>query len=94
MVMTRRIFSAVTLAGLLLMPLVVGFEALAQESKTELAKKTQNPVADLISIPDQNNTNFSSGARWRQAEGGTFLNSRMRSTERTTKQFIKDAERR
>jgi hypothetical protein len=27
-------------------------------------------------------------------EGGTFLNSRMRSTERATEQFINDAERR
>ena len=33
----------------------------AAESETELAKKTQNPVADLISIPLQNNTNFGIG---------------------------------
>lgn len=59
--MTRSLCSAVILAALLLMPLVVGFEALAQESETELAKKTQNPVADLISIPFQNNMNFGIG---------------------------------
>jgi hypothetical protein len=59
--MKRSLCSAVTLAALLLMPLVVGFEALAQESETELAKKTQNPVADLISIPFQNNMNFGIG---------------------------------
>src|SRR5215813_13205522 len=33
----------------------------AEESKTELAKKTQNPVADLISVPFQNNFNFGAG---------------------------------
>jgi hypothetical protein len=30
---------------------------------TELAKKTQNPVADLISAPFQNNFNFSPGPK-------------------------------
>jgi hypothetical protein len=33
----------------------------AEESATDLAKKTQNPVADLISVPFQNNLNFSAG---------------------------------
>ena len=28
------------------------------EDDAELAKKTQNPVADLISVPFQNNVNF------------------------------------
>ena len=59
--MKRSLFSAVSLAGLLLLPLAVGFEALAQESETELAKKTQNPVANLISIPLQNRMNFGIG---------------------------------
>ena len=31
------------------------------DSETELAKKTQNPVADLISVPFQNNFNFGTG---------------------------------
>jgi haloacid dehalogenase-like hydrolase len=31
------------------------------ESNTDLAKKTQNPVADLISVPFQNNFNFNTG---------------------------------
>ena len=35
--------------------------AWGQASKEELAKATQNPVADLISIPFQNNTNFDYG---------------------------------
>jgi hypothetical protein len=34
------------------------------ESETDLAKKTQNPVADLISIPFQNNTGFGAGANY------------------------------
>jgi hypothetical protein len=32
-----------------------------QESNTDLAKKLQNPVADLISVPFQSNTNFGIG---------------------------------
>src|SRR5262249_61405617 len=35
----------------------------ADDSETELAKKTQNPVADLISVPFQNNFNFNLGPR-------------------------------
>jgi hypothetical protein len=34
-----------------------------EESATELAKKTQNPVADLISVPFQNNFNFDTGSK-------------------------------
>ena len=33
----------------------------AGESAEELAKKIQNPVADLISVPFQNNFNFNVG---------------------------------
>ena len=33
----------------------------AETSDTELAKKTQNPVADLISVPLQNDFNFGAG---------------------------------
>ena len=47
---------------LLLTTLVIGFlvfPTLAKaEDDSELAKETQNPVADLISIPFQNNMNF------------------------------------
>jgi hypothetical protein len=41
---------------------------LAQEeadAESELAKKTQNPVADLISVPFQNNINFEVGPKGR-----------------------------
>jgi hypothetical protein len=33
----------------------------AEDDETALAKKTQNPVADLISVPFQNNTNYGYG---------------------------------
>ena len=36
-------------------------EAQAAENNTDLAKQTQNPVADLISLPFQNNTSFGIG---------------------------------
>jgi hypothetical protein len=46
-------------AGLITAPLW----AQGKQDDTELAKKTQNPVADLISVPLQNNFNFSVGTR-------------------------------
>ena len=33
----------------------------AEDEETALAKKIQNPVADLISVPFQNNTNYGYG---------------------------------
>ena len=33
----------------------------AEENATELAKKAQNPVADMISVPFQYNANFNTG---------------------------------
>ena len=47
----------VTLFGLLIWQ----SSAWGQASNEDLAKATQNPVADLISIPFQNNTNFDYG---------------------------------
>lgn len=38
-------------------------QAQPKQDETELAKKTQNPVADLISVPLQNNFNFDAGPR-------------------------------
>jgi len=35
----------------------------ADDSETDLAKKTQNPVADLISVPLQSNFNFNTGTK-------------------------------
>jgi len=37
--------------------------ASAEASETELAKQTQNPVANLISVPFQNNTSYNVGPR-------------------------------
>jgi hypothetical protein len=35
----------------------------ASDSTLDLAKKTQNPIADLISLPLQSNLNFGYGAK-------------------------------
>ena len=40
---------------------LVGTTAYAEQSNVQLAKKTQNPLADLISVPFQNNLNFGLG---------------------------------
>jgi hypothetical protein len=60
--------------------LLVGIPALARAADTgsdegsdeassgDLAKATQNPVADLISVPFQNNTNYNIGANLRAAD--------------------------
>ena len=48
-------------AVLVLSPMLHAQEAPAADDETALAKKTQNPVADLISVPFQNNFNFNTG---------------------------------
>jgi len=52
---------------LLLCPLVIAQED-AEQSATDLAKKTQNPVADLISLPFQYNTFFETGPKGKTQE--------------------------
>lgn len=47
------LIAALALAGML-----HAHEASAAEDDMELAKKTQNPLGDLISVPFQNNFNF------------------------------------
>ncbi len=54
----RRYFIP-TLATVL--ALFVGRSARAEESTAELAKAAQNPLANMISVPLQNNTNFGIG---------------------------------
>ena len=58
-------FAAVTrTATLVLLALLMAaplWAADADDDETDLAKQTQNPVADLISIPLQNNFNFGVG---------------------------------
>jgi len=48
-------------AALVLLPAVVVAEETAHKSNDELARESQNPVADLISFPFQSNTNFGVG---------------------------------
>jgi len=63
MVTTLRLFTvAVVLAGLLAGASArAAEEATSSDSAEALAKKTQNPVADLISVPFQSNFNFNTG---------------------------------
>ena len=55
------------LAALVVVPLALAAFAgrchAEEDSAAELAKKTQNPVADLISVPFQNNFNFKVGPK-------------------------------
>jgi hypothetical protein len=68
---SERPFAVVraTLVGLITAVMVVVTLQLSparaeeEESATELAKKTQNPVADLISVPFQNDFNFNTGEK-------------------------------
>ncbi len=48
-------------AGLLLSALIGPGSVAAENSNAELAKASQNPVANLISLPLQNNTDFNVG---------------------------------
>jgi hypothetical protein len=61
----RLLFSSAfipfTLFSFLLAALTAAPLRAAEESDAELAKKTQDPVADLISVPFQNNFNFNYG---------------------------------
>lgn len=54
---------AVTLVMTFLLLVVLAAPARGQQEATEeeLAKQTQKPVADLISVPLQNNFNFGAG---------------------------------
>jgi hypothetical protein len=64
----HRYLSSWTIRPLLGIALVMTINATtagAEDSETALAQKTQNPVADLISVPFQNNTTYNSGRRER-----------------------------
>src|SRR5262245_33719744 len=60
-----RLIAAVSLVTMLLVASALRAEETAaakeEESSTELAKKSQNPVADLISVPFENNFFFHTG---------------------------------
>lgn len=51
------------LAGAMLIAIGVPPTAHAEMSAQELAKISQNPVGDLVSVPFQNNTNFDAEPR-------------------------------
>lgn len=53
----RTTISLISLVGLLVFAPIT----FADDEKTELAKKTQNPVSDLISVPIMNNLGFNAG---------------------------------
>lgn len=53
----KYIFAKVTFA----ISLLAGSDATAQQASEELAKAAQNPVATMISVPFQNNTNYNVG---------------------------------
>jgi hypothetical protein len=53
----NKVFSAI----LLLTGLIVGTGQVLASSEEDLAKAAQNPIANLISLPFQNNTNFGAG---------------------------------
>jgi len=57
----KRLLSSLLLSALLLWP--AGPAAATDESEAELARKTQNPVADLISVPFQSNFYFNTGTK-------------------------------
>lgn len=59
---TRAALAGLT-AVLMLAGMLHARAAGAAEDDTELAKKTQNPVADLISVPFQSNFNFNTGSK-------------------------------
>jgi len=54
----RKALGAIALPGLLC---AMGLPVRAAQSNEELAKAAQNPVANLISVPFQDNINFNVG---------------------------------
>lgn len=56
----RSLVSVLMLAVLLVVP---GSMVAQEEAASDLAKASQNPVGDLISLPFQNNTNFGVGPK-------------------------------
>ncbi|BCP56094.1 hypothetical protein K32_47110 [Kaistia sp. 32K] len=52
---------ALAASGAVLATLLAPLPAAAQQSASDLAKAAQNPVADMISVPFQSNTNFGYG---------------------------------
>jgi hypothetical protein len=64
MSLTRKL--KICVAAMSTAALLAAVPAQAKMSAEELAKLTQNPVGNLISVPFQNNTNFSVGPEERR----------------------------
>jgi hypothetical protein len=60
-----KVVRAATQVMVLMMLVLPSGFARADESESDLARKTQNPVANLISVPLQNNTSYNFGPRER-----------------------------
>jgi hypothetical protein len=58
--MTNRTTKALTLTAVAVLTLSMATRA-QDQSAAALAKKAQNPIANMISVPLQNNTNFGIG---------------------------------
>lgn len=54
-------YKLIPLLSAIMMTMLCGATAYAEATNEDLAKKTQNPISDLISVPFQNNTNFGLG---------------------------------
>jgi hypothetical protein len=74
-----RIRALIALSSLLFLLTALSTQAAGQQQSSqqgaeqeELAKKTQNPVADLISVPLQNNFNFGTGSKNRTVYVGNI----------------------
>jgi hypothetical protein len=59
--MSRKALELGAAALALLIALATGAKAQQQPSETDLAKAAQNPVANMVGVPFQNNSYFSVG---------------------------------
>ncbi len=59
--MRANSFTTLAVAGMMVFGLTAPTAGAAEQSQADLAKAAQNPIANLISLPLQNNTNFDFG---------------------------------
>ena len=69
---TRKFFARLMILFVLAACGLTGCGTQKQASDEELVKQTQNPVADLISVPLQNNFNFGTGSKNRTVYVGNI----------------------
>ena len=68
---TRHLITTLALAGTMLSAHAATPPATAPDQAEELAKKLNNPVADLISVPFQNNLPFTADSMHIKSCAGT-----------------------